>query len=54
VALDGAIACNRRAIEEFEGIGHASGPAIGYGNLAEMLVKAGKLDEAPRARRADD
>jgi adenylate cyclase len=45
-ALDVAIPLQRRAIDEFERIGHASGRVIGYGNLAEMLVKAGEYDEA--------
>jgi class 3 adenylate cyclase/tetratricopeptide (TPR) repeat protein len=43
-----AIACDRRAIEEFERVGHASGRAIAYGNLAEKLALTGQLDEAER------
>ncbi|MGH6962733.1 MAG: tetratricopeptide repeat protein, partial [Dongiaceae bacterium] len=33
-------------IQEFERIGHGSGRAIGYGNLAEALLKAGDVTEA--------
>lgn len=41
-----AIACDRRAIEEFERVGHGSGRAVGYANLAHKLTEAGSLDEA--------
>lgn len=46
--LDEAILCDRRAIEEFERIGHGAGRAIGYGNLAEKLAARGDLEEALR------
>jgi class 3 adenylate cyclase/tetratricopeptide (TPR) repeat protein len=36
----------RRAIEEFERVGHGAGRALGYATLAETLVHAGELDEA--------
>ena len=45
-ALAEAIACNRRAIAEFERFGHASGRAHGYANLAWTLSDAGEYDEA--------
>lgn len=45
-ALREAIECDRAAIAEFERIGHASGRAIGYGNLAEKLLRSGETDEA--------
>jgi adenylate cyclase len=41
-----SIVCTRQAIEEFERIGHASGLALGYGNLAYALSRAGAYDEA--------
>ncbi len=41
-----AIACDRRAIEQFERVGGGTGRVIGYGNLAEKLVASGELDEA--------
>ena len=40
------IACDRRAIEEFERIGHGTGRATAFGNLAEKLMHAGDYDEA--------
>jgi adenylate cyclase len=43
-----AIELDRRAIDEFERIGHGSGRTIAYGNLAEKLAAAGELDEALR------
>jgi class 3 adenylate cyclase/tetratricopeptide (TPR) repeat protein len=43
-----AIACDRRAIDEFERVGHASGRARGYANLAGHLMLAGEYDEARR------
>nr|MBA3384196.1 tetratricopeptide repeat protein [Actinomycetota bacterium] len=45
-ALEDAIACDRRAIEEFERVRHGSGRATVYVNLAEKLMKAGELQEA--------
>jgi adenylate cyclase len=45
-AYDDAIAFDRRAIEEFERVGHGSGRAIGYANLAEHLMLAGHDDTA--------
>jgi tetratricopeptide (TPR) repeat protein len=36
----------RRAIDEFERVGHGSGRALGYATLAETLVHCGELDEA--------
>jgi adenylate cyclase len=44
--LDEAIACDRRAIAEFERIGHGAGRAIGYSNLSEKLMDKGDLEEA--------
>ncbi|MEA2509076.1 MAG: hypothetical protein QOG21_1158, partial [Actinomycetota bacterium] len=44
--LDEAIDCDRRAIAEFERIGHGAGRAIGYANLSEKLMDRGDLDEA--------
>ncbi|MGH2830762.1 MAG: ATP-binding protein, partial [Actinomycetota bacterium] len=41
-----AIECDRRAIAAFERIGHQTGRAVGYGNLAFKLFTAGDLDEA--------
>ena len=46
-----AIECNRRAIDEFERIGHASGRAIGHSNLAWALAQAGRYEEARSAIR---
>jgi tetratricopeptide (TPR) repeat protein len=40
---------NRRAIEEFERIGHGSGSTIGYSNLAWALTQAGRYSEALEA-----
>jgi len=45
-AVEAAIDCDRRAISEFERIGHAAGRTIGYGNLADGLMRLGRLDEA--------
>jgi adenylate cyclase len=45
-ALPEAIECDRGAIAEFERIGHGSGRAAGYANLAEKLILVGDLDEA--------
>jgi tetratricopeptide (TPR) repeat protein len=45
-ALEEAIACDRRAIEEFERVGHASGRAVAYANLGEKLLLAGRYEEA--------
>ncbi len=47
--LDEAIACDRRAIVEFERIGHGAGRAIGYSNLSEKLMDQGDLDGALRS-----
>jgi len=47
--LEQAIECDRRAIAEFERIGHGSGRAIGYANLSEKLRDRGDLDEALRS-----
>jgi adenylate cyclase len=41
-----ASASLRRAIDEFERVGHGAGRAIGYAALAETLVHSGELDEA--------
>jgi adenylate cyclase len=41
-----AMGHDRRAIEEFERIGHGSGRAVGYANLADKLARVGNLDEA--------
>jgi tetratricopeptide (TPR) repeat protein len=41
-----AIACDRRAIDEFERIGHGTGRAISYANLAEKLALQKDYDEA--------
>jgi adenylate cyclase len=45
-ALTEAIVCDRRAIAEFERVGHASGRVIGYSNLADKLARARQYDEA--------
>jgi adenylate cyclase len=47
-AVAEAIECDRRAIHEFERVGHASGRARGYANLAYHLMLAGTYDEAER------
>jgi adenylate cyclase len=47
-AVAEGIACDHRAIEEFERIGHGSGRARGYANLADKLAVAGEYDEALR------
>jgi tetratricopeptide (TPR) repeat protein len=44
--LADAIAHDRRAVEEFERIGHGSGRARGYANLADKLAQAGEFEEA--------
>jgi Tfp pilus assembly protein PilF len=44
--IEAAIHCDQLAIEQFERIGIATGQAIGYGNLAEKLVAAGRSVEA--------
>ena len=41
-----AIACDRRAIEEFERIAHGAGRATAYANLAEKLLQVGNTTEA--------
>jgi class 3 adenylate cyclase/tetratricopeptide (TPR) repeat protein len=41
-----ATASLRRAIDEFERIGHGSGRALGYATLAETLLHCGELEEA--------
>ena len=48
-ALEEAIACDERAIEQFARIGIKTGQANGYGNLAEKLMFAGRLGEALEA-----
>ena len=45
-SLDEAIACDRRAIEEFERIGHQTGRTNAYANLAEKLMYRGEYAEA--------
>jgi tetratricopeptide (TPR) repeat protein len=44
-ALDDAIDCDQKAILAFESIGHPSGKAIAYGNLAEKLLLAGRYED---------
>ena len=46
--LADAVELDRRAIVEFERIGHGPGRAIANGNLAEKLLEVGELDEALR------
>ena len=41
-----AIGYDRRAVEEFERIGHGSGRARGYANLADKLALIGEYDES--------
>ena len=45
-AIDEAIAYYERAVAEFERIGHGSGRAIGYSNLAWELANRGDFDDA--------
>jgi adenylate cyclase len=45
-ALADAISCTRRAIDEFERLGHGAGRAHGYANLAWALAENGELDES--------
>ena len=45
---DAAVVCNERAIAEFERIGHGSGRALGYSNLAWVLANKGDYDDAER------
>ena len=45
-ALDEAIACDERAVANYDRIGFATGQAFGYGNLAEKLLVAGRHMEA--------
>ena len=47
--LDEAIACDRRAIEEFGRVGITTGEAIGYGNLSAKLLEASRPIEALEA-----
>jgi tetratricopeptide (TPR) repeat protein len=47
--IEDAIACDRRAIAEFERIGHEPGKAIGYANLGEKLMLRGDLAAAEQA-----
>jgi tetratricopeptide (TPR) repeat protein len=44
--LDEGIAADRRAIAEFERIGHAAGQAVGRVNLADKLLQSGQLEAA--------
>ena len=44
--VEESIACSRRAIAEFERIGHTAGLALGYGGLSYGLSRAGEYDEA--------
>ncbi|HVF75188.1 MAG TPA: adenylate/guanylate cyclase domain-containing protein [Acidimicrobiales bacterium] len=44
--LAAAVACDREAVEQFETIGHESGRATAYANLAEKLLLSGDVDEA--------
>jgi tetratricopeptide (TPR) repeat protein len=41
-----AFESNLRAVKEFEKIRHGSGSAIGYGNLAYVLMRSGRREEA--------
>jgi tetratricopeptide (TPR) repeat protein len=45
-ALDDAIEYCRKAVAEFERVGHGSGRAQGYANLAQLLADAGHDQEA--------
>jgi adenylate cyclase len=47
--VETAIELDRRAIEEFERIGHGSGRAIANGNLAEKLLAVDEPDDAMRS-----
>ena len=44
--VEESIACSRRAIAEFERIGHTAGLALGYGGLSYGLSRAGEYEEA--------
>ena len=44
--LETAIAHDRRALDAFERVGHGSGRAIAYGNLADKLAEAERYAEA--------
>ena len=45
-SLDDAIACDERAVANYDRIGFATGQAFGNGNLAEKLLLAGRHMEA--------
>lgn len=47
--VEAGIECDLKAIDEFERVGLASGRAIAFGNLAEKLHIAGRLDAAAAA-----
>jgi tetratricopeptide (TPR) repeat protein len=47
---DGAIDSSRRALDEFERVGHQLGAATASANLAEWLVLSERPDESARAR----
>ena len=44
--IEEAIRCDIEAIEAFKKIGIPTGEAIGYGNLADKLMRAGRYEEA--------
>jgi tetratricopeptide (TPR) repeat protein len=44
--VEEAIAIERRAIDEFERIGHGSGRVTAYFNIAEMLIESGDYEQA--------
>src|SRR5207244_2790037 len=44
--LEQGLACDRQAVEEFDRIGHGTGKAHAYCNLADKLSRAGRYEEA--------